>query len=174
MTCKSSLVIGSIVLLPIVLSAQSAKPGDLKRVPPPPPTRPACAPIPTPPTPTEAQRRQARNLAQNGRQAAILGDSAAAFQQMRQASALDPTYADLAYQLARAYETAGASANAAKEYCRFLSIAPNAPEASEARSRVAALAPTISVSGPTVASALFDAGVQAYERKQLVEAEAKF
>jgi hypothetical protein len=32
-------------------------------------------------------------------------------------------------------------ANAAKEYCRFLAIAPNAPEAGEARSRVATLAP---------------------------------
>jgi tetratricopeptide (TPR) repeat protein len=93
---------------------------------------------------------------------------------MREASQLNPTDADLAYQLARAYETAGAPANAAKEYCRFLAIAPNAPEAGEARARVAALAPPTTVSGPTVASTLFDAGVAAYDRKQLAEAEAKF
>ena len=122
----------------------------------------------TPTTPTDAQRRRARDLAQNGRQAAILGDSAAAFAQMREASQLDPTDADLAYQLARAYETAGAPGNAVKEYCRFLAIAPNAPEAGEARSRVAALAPPTFSTGPTVASTLFDAGVAAFDRKQFV------
>jgi len=93
---------------------------------------------------------------------------------MREASTLDPTDADLAYQLARAYETAGAGPNAAKEYCRFLSIAPNAPEAAEARNRVAALVPVTHSSAPTVASTLFGAGITAYERTQLTEAEAKF
>jgi len=175
MSLKSGLLVcTAALLLPVVMRGQSGKNDALKRTPPPAPARPACAPVPTPPTPTEAQRRRARDLAQNGRQAAILGDSAAAFAQMREASQLDPTDGDLAYQLARAYETAGSSANAAKEYCRFLAIAPNAPEAGEARARVAALAPPNLSSGPTVAAALFDAGVAAYERKQLAEAEAKF
>ena len=174
MSLKSALLVCTALLLPVVARAQAGKNDALKRTPPPAPTRPACAPVPTPPTPTDAQRRRARDLAQNGRQAAILGDSAAAFAQMREASQLDPTDGDLAYQLARAYETAGSSANAAKEYCRFLAIAPNAPEAGEARSRVATLAPPNLSAGPTVASALFDAGVAAYERKQLAEAEAKF
>jgi tetratricopeptide (TPR) repeat protein len=171
---KSSLLFGISLLLPVVVWAQAPKNDALKRVPPPAPMRPSCAPVPAPATPTDAQRRRARDLANNGRQAAILGDSAAAFAQMREASQLNPTDADLAYQLARAYETAGSTANAAKEYCRFLAIAPNAPEAGEARARVAVLAPPTTVSGPTVASTLFDAAVAAYDRKQLAEAEAKF
>ena len=170
---KSALLVLAALLLPAVSRAQSRN-EILKRVPPPAPARPACAPVPAPQTPSDAQRRRARDLAQNGRQAAILGDSAAAFAQMREASQLDPTDSDLAYQLARAYETAGATSNAAKEYCRFLAIAPNAPEAGEARTRVAALAPPILSSSPSVAAVLFDAGVTAYERKQLAEAEAKF
>src|SRR4051812_1904650 len=97
------------VALPVGARAQSASTDGLKRVAPPTPTRPACAPVETPTAPTDAQRKQARDLARNGRQAAMLGDSAAAFAQMREASKLDPTDADLAYQLARAYETAGAA-----------------------------------------------------------------
>jgi tetratricopeptide (TPR) repeat protein len=170
---KSALLLYFLALVPAAAHAQ-AKTDGLKRVPPPAPTRPACAPLPAPKTPTDAQRRRARDLAQNGQQAAILGDTAAAFAQMREASSLDPTNADLAYQLARAYETAGAGANAAKEYCRFLAIAPNAPEASEARGRISVLAPPAQVSGPTVASTLFTAAVAAYDRKQFPEAEAKF
>ena len=169
----SRLLLCAVVLFPVSANAQARSDG-LKRVPPPPPTRPTCDPVPAPKAPTEAQRRQARALAQNGRQAAILGDSSAALTQMREATALDPTDADLAYQLARAYETAGAGTNAAKEYCRFLAIAPNAPEAAEARGRVATLVPKAPVSGPTVAATLFTAAIAAYERKQLAEADAKF
>src|SRR4051794_3999071 len=104
---KSDLLFCITLLLPVVARAQAGKNDAMKRVPPPAPARPACAPLPTPPAPTDAQRRRARDLAQNGRQAAILGDSGAAFTQMREASQLDPTDSDLAYQLARAYETAG-------------------------------------------------------------------
>ncbi len=90
--------------------------------------------------PTEAQRRAARALVQRGQQAAILGDRAAEREQLRQAAILDPADSDLAYQLARAHEGAGAPADAATEYCRFLALAPNAPEAAEARERIAILA----------------------------------
>jgi tetratricopeptide (TPR) repeat protein len=174
MSRKALLFLCTFALVPVNVSAQAARVDSLKRVPPPPTARPTCAPTPPPKAPTDAQRRQARNLAQNGRQAAILGDSANALTQMREASLLDPTDADLAYQLARAYEIGGAAANAAKEYCRFLAIAPNAPEAAEARNRAAALAPTIPNSASTVAGALFTSGVAAYDRRQLAEAEAKF
>ncbi len=101
--------------------------------------------------PTEAQRRAARALVQRGQQAAILGDRAAEREQLRQAAILDPADSDLAYQLARAHEGAGASADAAAEYCRFLALAPNAPEADEARERIAILAADVG-ERPTVAA----------------------
>ena len=103
---------------------------------------PACAPTPPPPrAPTAEQRRQARDLAQRGQQSAILGDRVVARDRLRLAAALDPTDPDLAYQLARAEESTGATAEAAKQYCRFLALSPTAPDATEARARVAELVP---------------------------------
>jgi tetratricopeptide (TPR) repeat protein len=96
-----------------------------------------------PTAPTADQRRAARDLAERAQQAAILGDRASAREQLRQAAALDARDPDLAYQLARANDAAGAAADAASEYCRFLSLSPNAAEAAEARERVAILAPPL-------------------------------
>ncbi|HTE43818.1 MAG TPA: tetratricopeptide repeat protein [Gemmatimonadaceae bacterium] len=156
-------------------SAQGTRAETLKHVPPPPTTRQACeAPSSTSKTPTDEQRRRARDLAENGRQAAILGDRTAALQQLIDAGALDPTDADLAYQLARAYEASGAGVKAGKEYCRFLSIAPNAPEAAEARERVAALVPPTPSASSAAATTSFLAGVTAFEQAQMTEAESKF
>jgi tetratricopeptide (TPR) repeat protein len=98
--------------------------------------------------PTDSQRLAARALVQRAQQAAILGDRASAREQWRQAAALDPTDPDLAYQLARAHDGAGAFADAAIEYCRFLTLAPNAPEAAEARERVAVLSPRAPAAAP--------------------------
>jgi tetratricopeptide (TPR) repeat protein len=102
----------------------------------------ALCPAPRPlAAPSAEQRRAARDLAERAQQAAILGDRASAREQLRQAVALDPRDPDLAYQLARANDAAGAAADAAGEYCRFLSLAPNGAEAAEVRERVAILAP---------------------------------
>jgi tetratricopeptide (TPR) repeat protein len=98
--------------------------------------------------PSPERRRAARDLAERAQQAAILGDRASAREQLRQAAALDPRDPDLAYQLARANDAAGAAADAASEYCRFLSLAPEGAEAAEARERVAILAPPAHVNGP--------------------------
>jgi TM2 domain-containing membrane protein YozV len=98
--------------------------------------------------PSAEQRRAARELAERAQQAAILGDRASAREQLRQAAALDPRDPDLAYQLARANDAAGAATDAASEYCRFLSLAPEGAEAAEARERVAILAPPVRASAP--------------------------
>jgi TM2 domain-containing membrane protein YozV len=122
------------------------------------PTTPANALCPAvrPATPPSLeQRRAARDLAERAQQAAILGDRSSAREQLRQAGALDPRDPDLAYQLARANDAAGAPADAAAEYCRYLSLAPDGAEAAEARERVAILAPPVRASAPvTVAGRL--------------------
>jgi Flp pilus assembly protein TadD/TM2 domain-containing membrane protein YozV len=138
------------------------------------PPAPACTSVIRTGTPTAEQRRSARQLAQRGQEAAILGDATTALSQFRQAVALDPSDPDLAYQLARAYESAGASADAASEYCRFLALAPNAPEANEARDRARTLAPQRPDPSYVAASSAFKLGLTAYERGQLVEADAHF
>ena len=91
--------------------------------------RPACAAPTTARAATPEQRRAARELAQRAQQSAILGDRTAARDQLRQAAAMDPTNPDLAYQLARAHEAVSAGDDARAEYCRFVALAPTAPEA---------------------------------------------
>lgn len=130
--------------------------------------------MPAPRPATEAQRRAARDLAQKAQQSAILGDRTAARDQLRQAIALDPGNADLAYQSARAQESAGAVDDAALEYCRFLALAPNAPESSEARDRVAALTGSAQATVSEKILAPFRAGIAAYEAGRMAEAEARF
>lgn len=103
--------------------------------------------------PSAEQRRAARDLAERAQQAAILGDRAAAREQLRQAAALDPRDPDLAYQLARANDAAGAAADAASEYCRFLALSPEGAEAAEARERVAILAPPPRTTAPVAVPA---------------------
>ncbi len=173
-TAAARLVCIALVSTATAAFAQTPKASPLKRGSPPVTQRPACAPMPAPPAVAPDARRKARDLAQNGRQAAILGDRAAALAQLREASTVDPTDPELAYELARAYEAAGNPANAAREYCRFVALAPSAPEAGEARSRVSTLMPVTQSSAPSPASALFDSGLAAFERGQAVEAEAKF
>jgi tetratricopeptide (TPR) repeat protein len=112
------------------------------------PARALCPAVRMAAAPTDPQRLAARALVQRAQQAAILGDRASAREQWRQAAVLDPTDADLAYQLARAHDGAGAVADAATEYCRFLALAPNAPEALEARERIAVLSPRAPDAGP--------------------------
>ena len=139
-----------------------------------PPPGPACTSVTRPGTPTADQRRSARALAQRAQEAAILGDAAASLARLREANTLDPTDPDLAYQLARAYESANAGADAAREYCRFIALAPNAPEANEARERARALAPTRPDPNFTAASSAFNLGLSAYDRGQLIQAETHF
>ena len=135
------------VLLSGVVSAQA--PERPRAVAPTVPAAGALCPASRPAaSPTPEQRRAARELAERAQQAAILGDRVSAREQLRQAVALDGRDPDLAYQLARANEAAGAGADAASEYCRFLALSPNAPEAAEARERIAVLAPPEPTAGP--------------------------
>jgi tetratricopeptide (TPR) repeat protein len=169
-----TLIVGALFAIPGVAAGQAQKTITFKRGAPPVHQRPACDPIPTPAAVTTDARRKARDVAQNGRQAAILGDSAAALAQLKEASAIDPTDADLAYELARAYESSGSGANAAKEYCRFLALTPTAPEASEARNRVASLTPATQRAAVSPAAAILSDGIASFERGKAIEAEAKF
>jgi tetratricopeptide (TPR) repeat protein len=171
---KRTLVV-ALLLSPLIARAQNSAPRDmLKRSTLVATTRGTCPPSTPPRAPTNEQRRQARDLAERGQQAAILGDSISARDQLRQAARLDPTDPDLAYRLARANETSGATDDAAKEYCRFLALAPSAPETAEAREKVASLARPVANGQAAAAEATFRAGITAYERGQMAQAEAAF
>jgi tetratricopeptide (TPR) repeat protein len=170
---RSTFLIAVLALAPALAHAQvrprrePLKPGAIAAAP-----RSACSTAKPTGSPTEEQRQQARDLAQRGQQAAIVGDNQAALRALKDAAALDPTNADFAYQLARAYEGAQDAENAAKEYCRFLVLSPTAPEAGEVIEKVRLLAPP----DPAIDSALtaFQSGVDAYDRGQLFVAEKAF
>jgi tetratricopeptide (TPR) repeat protein len=136
--------------------------------------RPACAAPAVARTPTPEQRRAARELAQRAQQSAILGDRTAARDQLRQAAAVDPTNPDLAYQLARAQDALGAGDDARTEYCRFIALAPTAPEAAEARERVSALARPTEATVPERIMAPFRTGLAAYEAGRFAQAATAF
>lgn len=93
---------------------------------------------------------------------------------MRQASAVDPANPDLAYQLARAQEAIGANDAAATEYCRFLALAPSAPEAPEVRDRIAALTRNSQTTVSEKIMTPFRTGVTAYEAGRYAQAEIAF
>jgi tetratricopeptide (TPR) repeat protein len=136
--------------------------------------RAACAPFTPPAAASAEQVRQARDLVQRGQQAAILGDRVAARDQLRRAAALDPSNADLAYQLARAEESTGSDAEAAKAYCRFIALAPDAPEAAEARTRLAQLMLGTRQADSLRAASAFARGMAAYQNGQLDSADVAF
>ena len=104
----------------------------------------------------------------------MLGDGPAELRALRDASALDPTDPDLAYQLARAYETAKDARNAVAEYCRFLSLAPTSPDASDVVERVRTLAPPRPDQVIDLMLAVFRSGVAAYQRGQFAAADSAF
>lgn len=161
------------VLASAAATAQSTSPAEaLKRALPAAPAPPLCSSDATVRAPSDAERRRARDLALRGKQAAVLGDRAAARDQLVQAAALDPADPDLAYQQARALEAAGARAEAASAYCRFLALAPAAPDAAEARERVAAFAPAPRSTLSDEAVARFRSAVAAYDARDMRRSEA--
>lgn len=162
-----------LMVLPAASNAQrgfadeSLKPGTAR-------DRPLCLAATVGAAPPPALRQRARELKQQGQQAAILGDSPAALRALRDAAVLDPTDADLAYQLGQAYETAKDARNAVAAYCRFLSLAPTSPDAGEVFEKVRGLSPARSDQVIDVALAVFRSGVAAYQNGQLDVADSAF
>jgi tetratricopeptide (TPR) repeat protein len=133
-----------------------------------------CPRFPTPVAPSPQQREEARRLTQQGSEAALVGDHTEARNLLRRAAELDLTSENVAYRLGREHEEVGAASDAIREYCRFLSLAPQAPDAPDVRERIARLSPQQSLSATDVAAAQFAAGVGLYDRGQFREAQTAF
>lgn len=177
MTRTPTLAAIATLLVPLVLHAQTtaASREPLKPRPVTVRMRPSCpASVTQSGMPTDAQRRDARDMAQRARQSAILGDDAAALSQLRGAAGLDPTEPSIAFELGRAYEAAGAKSEAASEFCRYLALAPNASEAANLRERVATLSPPRADTINTIAGSAFDRATDAYNQGRWLESEANF
>ena len=177
MLLRHSLALVAALTSPLVLRAQTAARAkeSLRQMPVVVRMRAACStPVVQSASPTEVQRRDARDMAQRARESAILGDAAAQISQLRGAADLDPTDANLAYELARAYENAGVPSSAVLEYCRFLSLAPSGSEAADLRAHVATLVPPKPDTVVTDEGTAFQRGVDAYDKGQWAEAEVFF
>jgi len=84
---------------------------------------------------------EARRLATVGQEAALIGDQAAARDAFARAAVLNPGDERVAYDLARAHEELSDSAQAVREYCRYLTLSPSGSEATDVRNRLLLLVP---------------------------------
>ncbi|HEV2145950.1 MAG TPA: hypothetical protein VGR37_00890, partial [Longimicrobiaceae bacterium] len=91
----------------------------------------------------------------------------------RRAAALDSTDPAVAYRLARLHEDLGEPAEAAVEFCRYLALAPESPDAPEVAARVARLAPRRDEAADR-AMGSFREGLLGLDRGAYAEAEAAF
>lgn len=117
-----------------------------------------------------------RRLMALGHEAAIVGDHRQARDVFADAARLSPGDERIAYQLGRAYEELGDRPAAVREYCRFLALAPQASDAADVRTRIAALsaggggAP----SATEQAAAMFRVGVGHLDQRRWREATDAF
>jgi len=155
--------------------AQDTGPRDLlKAGPAEPRPRPVCGAIRPSETPSASNRDRAREASQRGQQAALLGDAPAAIRALRDAATLDPTAADVAFQLAGVFETARDTINAVREYCRFLSLAPSSAEARVVVDKIRVLSPPKVEQVIDLPLAMFRSGIAAYRRGELSASDSAF
>ncbi len=130
------IVPGALLLVsPILLHAQSGRTTASTL-----PSR--CATSAAPASVSPQARREAQQLAGRAQAASIQGDNGAATDLYERAARLDPRDASIAYSLGRSLEAAH-DIRAMTEYCRFLALAPAAPEAADVRQRIGELALTL-------------------------------
>jgi hypothetical protein len=163
-----------LVLAPAGRAQDTATRDLLKAGPAEPRPRPVCGAIRPSETPSASNRDRAREASQRGQQAALLGDAPSAIRALRDAATLDPTAADVAFQLAGVFETARDTINAVREYCRFLSLAPSSAEAKVVVDKIRILAPPKVEQVIDLPLAMFRSGIAAFRRGELSSADSAF
>jgi tetratricopeptide (TPR) repeat protein len=133
-----------------------------------------CPPAAPPPRISAAAQQEAERLAADATQAAILGEAGEAAALLARAAARDPGSASIAYRLARAEHELGRSDRAVAAYCRYLALAPDAPDAAEIRRQVTVLASPSEFAVAPAAAAAFRAGLAHYDAARLVAADSAF
>ena len=135
--------------------------------------RQSCPPFAPPLQPSSDQREAASREFAAGTQSAIVGELAAARERFQRAGDLDPTNPSFAYQLARTLEDLGDPESAAREYCRFVFLAPEATDAADVKERLDRILPMESAV-PVQAALRFQTAVDRLDRNRLDEAESAF
>jgi hypothetical protein len=117
---------------------------------------------------------RARALVQQASEAAILGEATRARALLEEAAAVDPASPEVAYRLGTILETAGEAEGARLEFCGYLELDPEGPEAADVRARLESLAPVEDHEFPPEARAAFVQGVQALESRDFEAAVLLF
>ena len=109
------------------------------------------------------------SLVEAGSRAAILGDQYTAGELLEEAALLDPSNPVIAYRLGRTYEERDEAELAVGQYCRYLTMAGEAPETGDVRERIERLAGALAERDQDELTAAVRAGLEAY-RQQRYEA----
>lgn len=120
---------------------------------------------------TEAEAAQ---LISDAEAAALQGEHIAARDAFTKAAALVPSNARVAYYLGREHEALNENGNAVRQYCRYLSLQPQAPDADEVRGRIVRLTPTSELARVEEAKANFRTAVALLRRRQYAAADSVF
>ncbi|HSK18949.1 MAG TPA: hypothetical protein VK912_07400 [Longimicrobiales bacterium] len=117
---------------------------------------------------------EAARLAASAREASLLGQPRTARDLLERAVAVDTSSASHAFLFARTLEELGEVNAAAREYCRYLVLVPDAPDAAEVRQLVGRIAPAVRPGIPDSAVARFQEGIALVDGGRNADAEAAF
>jgi tetratricopeptide (TPR) repeat protein len=135
-----------------------------------------CVAYGSPPSapPRAADDAEARRLIADGQEAALLGEHARARDLFARAVERSPASTRAIYYLAREHEALADGPAAVRQYCRYLSLAPNAADAVEIRGRIGRLVTPADAERIDRARAEFRSGVTWLERGQFATADSAF
>lgn len=171
---RRMLVSGLLAVSALGVTLSSLEAQELKRELPPGPCVSRDLLVVSSVTPSEADRQEAIRLSSEANQAAILGDVPRAIELLQGAAESDPLSSGVAYRLARALEDAGQAEAALGEFCRYLALEPDAPDAAETRLRAERLADPDGTPLSVAARTAFEEGVTAYDDGAYDEAAQYF
>jgi tetratricopeptide (TPR) repeat protein len=117
---------------------------------------------------------EAQQLISDAEAAALQGEHIAARDAFAKAATLAPGNARVAYYLGREHEALNENINAVRQYCRYLVLMPNAPDADEVRGRVVRLTPVSELARMEEAKANFQSAVALLRRRQYAAADSVF
>lgn len=130
---------------------------------------PAAVATPAPQNATEAAR-----LLAAAREASLLGNPRTARDFLWEAAATDTSAANIAYLFARTLEELGEVELAVREYCRYLRLAPDAPDAADIRELTSRIAPLRRPGVSDSAAALFQEALALADAGRPDDAERLF
>jgi tetratricopeptide (TPR) repeat protein len=116
-------------------------------------------------------RQEAARLATEASNAAILGDLTSARELLTRAATLDPADPNIAFRRARTLEELGEVRTAVTEYCRYLELDGDAPDASEVTDLVRRIAPPVRPGIPDSAVDDFREALDHADAGRLAQAE---